>query len=443
MMLLKAAGGAAAGVRRTPVSDAVKPRADGHSRVIGLAAHVGMGNIGDDLLFASALEYYRRRLPGARFVAFTMDANETKKRHGVDEVHPIRPPRRAIPTAGGRSRLSAYLRDLLALIPAAARELDFSVRSARRLRGLDLLIVTGSSQFTDGYGGPWGFPLTLLRWTILARLMRVPICFLSLGAEDIAHPLSRWMIRRTVHLANFVTLRDVVSRKRLAAYGVRRHLSVMPDLALAYPVPEDGEPGPQSGTLGINVVPYFHEIYWRASDKVRYRRYLEAMIDLTVDALQRGHRVVLYAMVEWADRVPAQDIVDAIRTRCGADAAARITTPAVHTFGDLWSVLSCVDWVVASRYHGVATAMLMRKPVIGLAYEEKTAELMKGFGVGEYAIALEDADGRKLSVLLDRLEANDATIRSTLHAVALPIRAALVTQYEHVLTDFARRRAGR
>ena len=135
------------------------------------------------------------------------------------------------------------------------RELGFSRESFHRLQGVDMLIVPGSSQFIDGYGGAWGFPFTLLRWTVLARLSGTPICFLSLGAETLRFPLSRWMIRRTVGLANYVSLRDNVSLDRLRKQGVRRHIPIAPDLSLAYPAPtpdpaKRGARGPV--TVGIN-----------------------------------------------------------------------------------------------------------------------------------------------------------------------------------------------
>src|SRR3989454_8667900 len=47
---------------------------------------------------------------------------------------------------------------------AVALELRFLVQSYRRLRGTDLLLVAGSQQLNDYWGGPWAFPFTLFKW---------------------------------------------------------------------------------------------------------------------------------------------------------------------------------------------------------------------------------------------------------------------------------------
>src|SRR5687768_6155486 len=268
-------------------------RGTGRGVAIGILAHVGMQNLGDEIMYAATVSYYRRHFPEARLVGFSMNPADTRGRYGMSEVHQIRPLRATTAASAPSGRIGAYVRTLAGAIPSAIREIRFAIASARTLRGLDMVIVPGSSQFIDGYGGPWGFPLALLRWTIFARAARVPICFLSMGAEELSHPLSRWMVRRTVHLANFVTLRDTVSRKRLEAHGVRRAIDVVPDLSLGYPVPviEPATSPTRPGTVGINPIPYYHAVFWRAVDEKCYRRYLDSLIALAAEVLRRGHRV--------------------------------------------------------------------------------------------------------------------------------------------------------
>jgi polysaccharide pyruvyl transferase WcaK-like protein len=146
--------------------------------------------------------------------------------------------------------------------------------------------------------------------------------------------------------------------------------------------------------------------------------------------------VILYGTTQWADRVPARDIVDGLGGLFGPDVLERVTTPEVHTLEDLWTVLSAVDWVVASRYHGVATALLMRKPVVGIAYEQKTSDLMANLGLGDYSIPIDEIDGTSLAALLDDVQRNDAAIREALDARARTGQAAVHAQYEQVLEKY-------
>jgi polysaccharide pyruvyl transferase WcaK-like protein len=398
-------------------------------------AHSGKGNLGDEILFASALGYYRRRLPLARFVAFTMNPADTTQRYQLADVHPVRPARPPLPAGRPPSRglLARIGRSLRWRLSTFLRETRFTLHSAVRLRGLDVLVVPGSSQFIDAYGGAWGFPFSLLRWTILARALGVPICYLSMGAEELEQPLSRWMIRRTVAFASYVSVRDPVSRSRLVAQGVRRDLPVTPDLALGYPAPDEARTGGDGNTVGINPIPYFHPAYWRAVDEARYRRYLEAMVALTTSVLQRGQRVVLFSTTPWADGVPIQHIYEALGRTVEPRVLRGVTRPDVKTLEDLWAVLAQVDRVVASRYHGAALALLLRKPVVAVSYEQKTTDLMAAHGLRQYAIPIEDADGTLLAGLLFKLEANEEQIRATLEAGLSDDRAVVHAQFETVL----------
>jgi len=406
--------------------------AGGRTPRIALLAHSGRLNLGDEILFASTLAWWRRRIPDGRFVAFTMNPADTVERYGLDGGFPVRPVPRNLPVATpAKGFVVRVLRSLRWRIGAVLRECRFALRSAARLRGTDLLLVTGSSQFIEAYGGAWAFPFTLLRWTLLSRLLGVPVGFLSMGAETMERPLSRWMTRRTVALATYISVRDPVSRSRLEAQGVRRPLPVVPDLAFGLEAPLPASAG-EGGTVAVNPIPYYHPAYWRAVDESRYRRYLGAMIELTEDLLRRGQRVVLFATTPWADGVPIDDIHAALRDRLPPALMERLERPAASTLDELRAVLAPVDRIVASRYHGAAIGLLLGKPVVALCYEQKTADLMDAHGLLRYAIPMEEADGTVLAELVRRLEADEAEIRAGLEGSVARDRAAVHGQFEAV-----------
>lgn len=116
-------------------------------------------------------------------------------------------------------------------LKAAARALDFKDTLASEyrflaqardyLRGMDLLLVTGSNQFLDNFGGPWGFPYTLLKWTLLAKKNGTRVAFISVGAGPLSHPLSFFMLKHTLRRADFVSFRDQGSWTWCAAAPTR------------------------------------------------------------------------------------------------------------------------------------------------------------------------------------------------------------------------------
>src|SRR5215470_14710691 len=56
---------------------------------IGLLHHIGGGNLGDDATLEAVAGNIRQRLPNAELVAFSMNPDDTAKRHGIMS-YPIR-----------------------------------------------------------------------------------------------------------------------------------------------------------------------------------------------------------------------------------------------------------------------------------------------------------------------------------------------------------------
>ena len=238
---------------------------------IAVVSNVGNLNLGDEAILRSTLQALRNRLPNASIRVYTISPAEAAERHGVDTAplrsrvterpagNPTEPrtpfgplpasDRRADPGCGcpphpccgsGRTRTGLH-RSLLALA----------------MRGADLLLVAGSNQLEDWFGGPRGYPYTLLLWTILARLVGAPVAFVSVGAGPLNSGLSRWMCVRAVRLATYVSFRDAESLGLMRRLGYHRGGIVVPDLAFGLAL-EDPRARPSGASLriGVNVFPY-------------------------------------------------------------------------------------------------------------------------------------------------------------------------------------------
>lgn len=318
---------------------------------------------------------------------------------------------------------------------ALRREISFSRKASRQFRDADLALVAGSSQFIEAYGGHWGFPWTLLRWTLLGLFNRVPVYFLSMGAEPVHGRISRWMIKQTARLATGISVRDPVSGERLAELGVRRELQIVPDLGLGFEVPEVDSPRDRSLlTVGINTIPYFHQAYWRASDPVRYESYIEALATFCEVVLGRGDGLVLYGTTEWADRIATENLSERIRQRVGEGPMERLEAPESRCLDDLWRILSGLDYTVAARYHGVITALVMNKPVISMAYEQKSLDVMAMMGVGRYGTDIPAATGEWLISTFEHLEQHREEVETSLRVGVAEARRAVNQQFEDVLS---------
>ena len=209
---------------------------------VAVVAHVGTTNLGDEAILSSALQALRTRLAEPSIRVYSPNPPETTQRHGVEAValrsQVIGTARKAqatgrdpaAPAAGAAHKrtltqsLRATVRRIPLLAPllraaircmqgvvAVGRESVFIVRSWRRLRGTDMLLIAGSNQLEDWFGGPWGYPYTILLWTVLARAVGARVAFVCVGAGPLNSRLSRWLCVRALALASYASFRDAES----------------------------------------------------------------------------------------------------------------------------------------------------------------------------------------------------------------------------------------
>ncbi|HET9251419.1 MAG TPA: polysaccharide pyruvyl transferase family protein [Candidatus Eisenbacteria bacterium] len=430
-------------------------------RRIGVLGHVGNGNLGDEALIASVLQGVRDRIPDAEILAFTIRPEDTRARHGIPAV-PLVPGIGAPPEPALRARVSAPvtadprpspLRRVLGSVPgalplvrglrgapgalrAAAREAAFWPERLRALRGLDLLVVAGSNQISDNYGGPWAFPYTLAAWTAAARLTGVPVAYLSVGAGPIRSPLSRRLLRAALGWAAYRSYRDVGSREWVAGIGLAGPHRIVPDLVhgLAFDVPAESHGAGDAGrTIVVNPFPYRDPRFTPGGDRDAYERYVEILAGLAAHVLARGDRVRFVPTQLRQDPLVIEDILEALARR-GAPLPARdALAPSVTTFEDLVRALAAADLVIATRFHGVVLAQMLGKPVLGIAYRRSTTDLLQDVGQEDYAI-----EGASLTLegLLERLGSleSDAGAADRIHRRVLELRRAVGLQYDEVLS---------
>jgi polysaccharide pyruvyl transferase WcaK-like protein len=361
-------------------------------RRIAVWGHYHGGNLGDELVVATIVDAIRRRHPEAAVLGISMSPADTSARHGIDAL-PINP---GLPRLLGAVVRVRLLGGLVARAGRVLAELPFLVRSYRALRTVDLVVVAGSGQLLDEWGGPWLHPYTTYRWAMLARLARVPMVYPSIGAGPIDARLSAFFIRSAVAHAEDVTVRDEHSGRVLASIGVSRRLAVCPDMA--YGLPREWLPRPEerhaSGAgpvVGLNVMAHQDRRYWPRGDPNRYERFLEKMAEFTRWLVESGYRVRLFSSQVRADRRVADDLVRLLEERGSPDPGRfRSALDDISRVEDLLRVVAGCDLVVAARYHSVLLPLLLDIPVLGLAYNPKTSELLKSVGCPERCLDIDN-----------------------------------------------------
>jgi polysaccharide pyruvyl transferase WcaK-like protein len=442
------------------------PRSPVGRRRIGLLAHVGRGNLGDEATIAALIHELRRKDPEGEISCFSFTPSDTRERHHV-AAFPLCRPARTVPkpsgddtpgpdtrsrTAPGRSGVAAWvkskarrsprlyrvlrhLRDTPGFLRDLLPEAAFLARSLRILRRIDVLVIGGGGQLGDYFGGPWDYPLTIFKWAAMARLTGCRLVFLSVGAGPIVTTPGRILLRWALDLAHYRSFRDDGSRALVESIGARGPHRVFPDLVHSLPVPRLGrlpKPTPPGSALvvGINPIPYFDRRYWAEHRDEVYRDYLATLARFGRSLIESGHRVILFPTQFRADPPVIAEIESLVRQMPGPLPEGSLTSAKCAELADLLTTIATMDVVVASRFHGVVFSLLLGKPVLGLAYQPKTEELMAMMGQAAYSLTLDSVNVDHLRERFSALERDLGTVAAEIEDKQRQCRIQLDLQYE-------------
>ena len=425
----------------------------GSQRTIAVWGHFHGGNLGDELVVETLVRAIRERAPAARVIAISLAPEDTERRHRVP-AFPLNPGRPVVPggtgsapaqaTGGGRGlarRAARRVPGARRLLVGAHRtrrllaEPRFSARAFRLLRDVDTLVVTGSGQLLDAWQGPWGHPLSTFRWALVARAAGTRLLVPSVGAGPVDARLSAALIRRALARAAFVSVRDADSERVLRAVGVRRPLSVRPDMGWAFHGSRPAEPSRtgQRVRVGVNVV---DPRYWPLGGLGSYDAYVEKMASV-VALLLDDCEVVLFSSHRTADDLVARDLLAHLADR-GVAPHPRLSSRhgAVGEVDDLVATVASCDYVIAGRFHAVLVPLALGIPTLGVAYHPKTRELLGQVGQADRCVDLEAFESDELYALFGRIRAEDGpAARRDLARRAAEQAAAVETQFDELFGE--------
>lgn len=354
-----------------------------------VAGNFGTANIGNEATLASMVASLRRIAPGCEIIAVCRDPQRAESMHGVRAV--------AIAPPSNRGIAFRILNRLLLRLPIA---LSMFASALRTLRTGSLLVVPGTGALDDQGQSPSDMPLKLATWVQAARVRAMPICFVSVGAGPIRHPVSRWLLARAARQASYRSYRDQGSLDFMAGRGVpARADHVFPDLVLGdrfSAEPPDLKISPL--TIGLGVMTYNGWLSERAGAAI-YDDYIDRMTALAHALLDRGHRIHLL-IGERVDRRACADLKSRL-DKLGQGLSDLIDAPEIETMHDLFRAIARTQIVIATRYHNVVAAVHLLRPTISLGYAQKNDELLAEAGLGAYG---HRAETFKVATVLAQLD---------------------------------------
>jgi len=161
---------------------------------VGITGSYGGLNLGDEAILQSIIAQLRRDLPQVEITVFSRDADDTKRRHGVERAVPVRKLSRA------------------EVLPEIER--------------LDLLIIGGGGILYDADARIY------LREVALAKEKQVPVMVYAIGAGPLDDRDVQKAVAESLEGVDLITVRERSAQQVLEHAGVHREIVVTADPAL-------------------------------------------------------------------------------------------------------------------------------------------------------------------------------------------------------------------
>lgn len=441
---------------------------------IGLLSPYRGTNLGDAAIHIALIDNLRRRFESVEIVGINLDPARTSNLHKI-RCQPItglpvasywRPssPAPAQHTSGGsegldRSRARAYstlkrtikatpivaplaraMARTVRAVPGWRHELGQLRSSFRLARQLDLLIVAGGGQIDEEWGGPWGHPYVLFRWAMLSRLAGTPMIVLSVGASALPSLLGRSLVGIALASATYRSYRSSESKRLVSGFGFTHRDLCVPDLAFSLATEQyvNQHRPCGGGVVGVSPISYGHPDLSPTPRPEVYDAYLRQLGGFVRGLVTRGFEVVLFNS-SGSDRTAIQDLLALINDGVEARAAiGRVRVVFPSDVGGLLTELARVDYVVASRLHGVLLSHVLAKPVVAISFDSKVDAHMRDMGQSKYLSWIETVTTSDLERLFANLECDSEQIRSALVECRESFRHRLTAQYDALATLVSR-----
>ncbi|MGO9531637.1 MAG: polysaccharide pyruvyl transferase family protein [Syntrophobacteraceae bacterium] len=394
--------------------------------------HFGSGNFGNESTLQAILHHLSRHLPDAEVMCICTFPEHASAIHKTAAV-PIS--RIILRPWTRRNPLARLVRQVFIGIPA---ELYRWLDAFRTLRGADVLIVPGTGLLTDAYGlRNWG-PYSMFKWSLVAKLCRCKLLFVSVGAGPIFGALGRLLVKSVLSLADFRSYRDNSTIKYLGSIGFPTNNDrVYPDLAFSLSravIPDIDIPTGPRPVVGLGLIAYGGLYRVERPSQAIYQAYLENLAVFVKWLLAHEYDVRLL-IGEIGDSPVKQEFKELLKEHASPHYEGRIIDEPILSVEDFLSQLAVTDVVVATRFHNVLLALVLNKPVISISFHQKCVSLMDEMGLSEYC---QDIDRLNVDRLIEQfcaLRTNAEDLRLMIRQRTEGFRMALDEQYNFIFRD--------
>jgi polysaccharide pyruvyl transferase WcaK-like protein len=403
---------------------------------VSLFGNFGSGNIGNECTLHAMICNVRRYQPDAVLQCICKGPEHTVATYQIPSV-PMRETLVGMQPRPGWSGLRLLRRIVIGLPTEIYRWL----RTAKTLRQTDMLVMTGTGMLGDFGILPLDIHLDILRWSIVARLCRCRLLFVSVGAGPLDHPLSRRFVRWALALADYRSYRDTLSKQYLERVGISTGGdAVYPDLAFSLPrelLPAAAHRDGSRRVVGVGLMAYYGGHHTTEPSETIHRDYIVKLAAFVTWLLDHQYIVRLLIGDARYDGRVRRELIDALEERQTKYGHEELIDDPITSPEDVFSQLASVDVVVASRFHNVLMALMLGKPVVAISYHDKIDALMRDVGLPAYCQRIDRLDVSALIDQFNTLETNAEDVTTRIRERIDLFRRRLDDQYGRIFRPLA------
>lgn len=283
-----------------------------------------------------------------------------------------------------------------------------------RFRDADLICYTGGTTLIEKYDlDPKILELEF------AIALGVPLVLLPQSLGPFIDPVNQQRLRPIIARAARTFVRDKRSYQNLVDIDADvSRVEVVPDIVFALTQPDAAHRIRQSSLpeTDLSILISARDVTAFCSDgSAGQDRYEASMVRLVQHLVKDlGAGVMFLSTCQGIEGYSHDDSAVAARIfgQLELDTAEHVTVDRrLHTPAEFRSLLASFDLAVATRMHAGIQALNVGLPVLPIAYEFKTHEVMTDLGLGDFVVDIEEIALDTLGTAVDRLIASLPGIR--------------------------------
>lgn len=255
---------------------------------------------------------------------------------------------------------------------------------------------------------------------VLARWLRKPayLYACTLGPFHGGH--NRWWARAALSRVDAIILREPSSEEAAARIAPHVPRILTTDAAFVMPgCPPDEVQSVRGRFLGDSRQPIIgisvreYRFPGHTDPAGQRTRYLDAMAAVAKHLAKKHNGSVYFVPQVLADEISDIDVARDVLSRIDDRSSIQVIDAELSP-SELRGLYSCFDAFVGVRMHANIFALCELVPTVAIAYEPKTAGIMKYLGLGDYVLDIRTVDAQALIAKVDILMGARTAIREQL-----------------------------